>query len=183
MVTDRLEQLEAIEAAVWQELLRAPHDKAHPWRVAVLATTDGRFADARSVVLRDADQAARRLVFYADSRSPKAGHIASHPEGTLVMWSAALSWQLRARVHLAIESSGLAVSSRWARLKMRPGAQDYLSPLPPGSPVDHPRPERGTREHFGVVTAHVLALDWLELHAEGHRRARFDERGRRWLTP
>ena len=183
MATGRLEQLEAIEAAIWSELARAPEDKGHPWRVAVLATTDGRAGDARSVVLRDVDPLERQLVFYADSRSATAEHNARHPDGTLVMWSAPLSWQLRLRVHLSLVSSGLAVSSRWARLKMKPGAQDYLSPLPPGTEVEHPHPERGSREHFGVVTAQVLSVDWLELHAQGHRRARFDAAGRTWLVP
>ena len=64
--------------------------------------------------------------------------IASHPIGTLVLWSATLSWQLRLRVSLSLETSGLELSSRWARLKMTPGAQDYLSPLPPGTRIAHP---------------------------------------------
>jgi hypothetical protein len=70
---------------------------------------------------------------------------------------------------------------------MTPAAQDYLSPLPPGSPLAPgaapPLPERGSREHFAVLTAEVLALDWLELHALGHRRAVFDAAGARWVTP
>ena len=36
---ERLEQLPDIERRVWDELSRAPHDKAHPWRMGVLATT------------------------------------------------------------------------------------------------------------------------------------------------
>lgn len=180
---DRLQDLAAIERAVWSELLRAPHERSHGWRIGVLATIDGTAADARSIVLRDADAAARTLLFYADSRSPKLRQIEASPTGTLVLWSAPLGWQLRLKVQLSVETAGLAVSSRWARLKMSPAAQDYLSPLPPGSPVERPTPERGTREFFAVMTAEVLAIDWLELHADGHRRARFDESGRRWLSP
>lgn len=179
----RLDDLQAIEGAVWAQLSQAPRDRSHGWRVGVLATTDGQAADARSIVLRDVDPGRRRLVFYADSRSPKIRQIEAYPGGTIVLWSGELSWQLRLRVRLGIETSGLVVSSRWARLKMAPGAQDYLSPLPPGTPVEHPAPERGSREHFSVVTAQIASIDWLELHAEGHRRAAFDEQGRRWLTP
>jgi len=179
----RLDDLQAIEDAIWAELSRAPRDRTHGWRLGVLATTDGQSADARHIVLRDVDPAQRQLVFYADSRSPKIRQIEAHPAGTIVLWSGSLSWQLRLKVRLSVETSGLAVSSRWARLKMSPGAQDYLSPLPPGTPVEHPAPERGSREYFGVVTAQIDAIDWLELHAEGHRRAAFDEQGRRWLTP
>ena len=179
----RIEHLQAIEDAVWSELSRAPRECSHAWRVGVLATVDGQTADARCIVLRDVDAAKRCLVFYTDSRSPKASHIGSNPAGTIVLWSAPLSWQLRLRVQLSVTSSGLAVSSRWAKLKMSPGAQDYLSPLPPGSPIDHPLPERGSREYFSVVTAHITSVDWLELHAQGHRRAAFDATGRRWLSP
>lgn len=179
----RLDDLQAIEERLWSELSRAPRDRSHGWRVGVLATTDGQSADARSIVLRDVDAPRRLLMFYADSRSPKIRQIEAHPAGTIVLWSEALSWQLRLKVQLGIETGGLVVSSRWARLKMSPGAQDYLSPLPPGTPVEHPAPERGSREHFSVVTAQIGGIDWLELHAEGHRRAAFDGQGRRWLTP
>jgi Pyridoxamine-phosphate oxidase len=183
----RLVSLAEIEAAVWRELAQAVRDRAHPWRLAVLATADGEGADARTVVLRDLDEPARTLLVYTDPRSPKARQLADHPLGTLVVWSPRLSWQLRLRVRLELHTTGLAVSSRWAQLKMTPAAQDYLSPLPPGSPLGSGMapapPERASREHFAVLTAEVLALDWLELHALGHRRAVFDAAGARWVAP
>jgi len=179
----RLEQLAEIETAVWAELCAAVRDKGHPWRVGVLATVDGERADARNVVLRDIEAAARTLLIYTDARSAKARQVESHPRGTLVLWSDPLGWQLRLRVQLVLQTSGLAVSSRWAQLKMTPAAHDYLSPLPPGSTVEHPLPQRGSRAHFAVLAAEVLVIDWLELHAEGHRRALFDATGRRWVAP
>jgi hypothetical protein len=183
----RLASLAEIEAAVWRELAQAVRDRAHPWRLAVLATADCEGADARTVVLRDLDEPARTLLVYTDPRSPKARQLADHPLGTLVVWSPRLSWQLRLRVRLELHTTGLAVSSRWAQLKMTPAAQDYLSPLPPGSPLGSGMapapPERASREHFAVLTAEVLALDWLELHALGHRRAVFDAAGARWVAP
>ena len=96
-------------------------------------------------------------------------------------------WQLRCRVHLAIEMSGLAASSRWARIKLSPAAQDYLSPLPPGSVIEDPEPAPThaavARDYFSIITAQVLSLDWLELHEQGHRRARFDGSLGVWLQP
>lgn len=186
MCARRLESLVEIEAALWRELERAVADKDHAWRVAVLATHDGNRADARSVVLREVDATGRGLLFFTDSRSAKAHQIAAHPEGTLVLWSPALSWQLRLAVVLELETAGLAVSSRWARLKMTPAAQDYLSPLPPGSLLADGRrllPQRATREHFAVASARIVSMDWLELHAEGQRRAIFDAAGPRWVAP
>ena len=186
MNATRLQTLPAIEAALWRELGAATRERGHEWRVAVLATVEAGAAEARCVVLREVEAERRRVVFYSDARSPKVRQAENTPGATLVLWSRSLSWQLRLRVQLEVLTSGLTVSSRWARLKMTPGAQDYLSPLPPGHALGSeaaPLPERGTREHFAVVIAQIESIDWLELHAEGHRRAAFDATGARWLVP
>ena len=179
----RLESLHMIERACWRELAHAARDREHAWHVMVLATLDGERAEARSVVLRDVDEARRRILFYADARSAKVAQLRVHPLGTLVGWWPQPGWQLRLRVTLAVETSGLDVSSRWARVKLSPSAHDYLAALPPGTPVDRYQPERGSRDHFAVVTAQVTEFDWLELHADGHRRARLDGAASTWLVP
>lgn len=179
----RIESLGLVHTALWQELQRASDDRQHDWRHCTLATVDGERADARVVVLREAVPTERRLRLYTDARSPKVTQIARHPLGTLVAWSPRLKWQLRLGVRLSVADSGLEVSSRWARVKLSPGAQDYLAPLPPGTPMDRYEPERGSREHFAVITAEVQQIDWLELHPDGHRRARFEGGNGVWLAP
>ncbi|PPE71263.1 pyridoxamine 5'-phosphate oxidase [Caldimonas thermodepolymerans] len=181
----RLQDLARIESAVWDELQRAARTRGHPWRTAVLATREGELADARFMVLRDVRTAERELLFYTDARSAKVVQAGLAPLATVAMWAADPGWQLRCRVRLSVQTDGLDVSSRWARLRLSPAAQDYLSPLPPGAAVDAPPPlpPRDGRHHFAVLVAQVLSLDWLELHAEGHRRARFDADGARWLQP
>ena len=181
----RLQALPDIEAAIWRELARAPQDKHHPWRLATLATVDGVAADARSVVLRECDRDARALRFFTDARSTKVQQLAAAPEGTLVLWSERLSWQLRLRVVMDVQTEGLAVASRWARLRQSPAAQDYLSPMAPGTPLESPAAPRSAQErnHFAMVTARIVWTDWLELHAQGHRRALFHADGGRWLAP
>lgn len=178
--------LTEIEQRLWQELVAAATVRGHAWRTATLATVrpDGA-PDARTVVLREVDVAERRLIFYTDTRSPKVAQIAQRPEGVVVMWSPALGWQLRLRVALEVQRGGLAVLSRWAKVKMTPGVFDYLSPVPPGSPLERPAPERGDREHFGLVEARVTELDWLDLNTEGQRRARFgpERHQATWLAP
>jgi len=184
MSAPRLDSLPAIEARCWRELAACVADTAHPWRTPVLATVDGERADARTVILREAHVDTRELVFFSDSRSPKLEQLRAHPAGTLVVWSREHQWQLRLAVTLTAFTDGLEASSRWARLKLSPAASDYLSPLAPGAPVDQPVvPDRTSRENFAVVRARVDAIDWLELHADGHRRARFDADGARWLQP
>lgn len=177
----RIESLHLIATACWRELARAGREREHEWRVMTLATVDGTRAEARAVVLRDVKPDERTLIFYTDDRSPKVAQLKAHPDGTLLAWSRSLSWQLRMRVHLQLEQDGLEVSSRWARMKLSPTAQDYLAPMAPGTPLERSGIERATREHFAIVTARVDAIDWLELHADGHRRARFAGGAASWL--
>jgi pyridoxamine 5'-phosphate oxidase len=179
----RIESLGLIEIACWQELQRAATERGHGWRALTLATWDGAWAQARTVTLREVDPKARELVVYADDRSPKLAQLRRHPQGTLLAWCPALSWQVRARVRLSVEDDPELLRSRWSVLRFRPQAQDYLSPLAPGDVLAEPSSQRGSREHFAMVRAQVVALDWLELHADGHRRALFDAQGGRWIQP
>jgi len=182
-MNDRITSLQAIENRCWQELELATQQRGHAWRLATLATVDGERAAARTVVLREVRADSRELLIYTDTRSAKVTQLIANPLGTLLFWSAALSWQLRLEVTLTVADSGLDVSSRWAQIKLTHAAQDYLAALPPGTPVQDHQPERASRENFAVLTAQVTAADWLELHAEQHRRALFDASGKQWLTP
>jgi hypothetical protein len=59
--------------------------------------------------------------------------------------------------------------------------------VPPGAELqplgEAPAGQTMAREFFAVMEAELLSLDWLELHRDGHRRARFDGGGGRWLQP
>lgn len=194
MAQPRLATLADIEAAVWQQLARAPRDKHHEWRTAVLATASVDGADARTVVLREVDASARQLMIYTDSRAGKVAQLRAQPHGTLVLWSARLGWQLRCRLACTVHEAGLAVASRWERLKLTRAAHDYLSLEAPGQvsagaegagETTRMTPPLALSERacFAIIEAQVLEIDWLELHPEGHRRARFDSTGRHWLVP
>ena len=178
---DRLDSLAEVEAALWRELDDAAHHPQHPWRTAVLATTDGEVGDARTVVLRGSDSVAQRLTLFSDARAAKVAQLSAHPLGTLVLWSPALNWQLRLRVQLQAVTDGLAVSSQWTRLKLSPAAHDYLSTQAPGSVLANALGARGDRAHFALILADLVSIDWLELHPQGHRRARFGAGDASWL--
>lgn len=187
-MNQRLSTLNEVEAAIWAELERSARDRSHPWRTCVLATAapdshDQAGVDARLVVLREADAATRRLLIYTDSRARKVAQMRAHPAATLVLWSTTIGWQLRCSLMCEIEDNGLTVSSRWARIKLSPGAQDYLSPLAPGTALDGQTPAAGQRENFALIIATVTRIDWMELNADGHRRAVFGDGPARWVQP
>ena len=180
----RTESLHQLQHACWEELTRATREREHGWRPMTLATMESGRAEARSVILREADPAAYRLVFFTDARSPKLQQIQAHPQGTLLAWCPRLSWQIRLRVALSRETDPHLTMARWERLRLSPSAQDYLSSLAPGAPLSERASEaQGSREHFAMVNAQVQSLDWLELHPDGHRRAVFDAAGGRWVQP
>lgn len=189
----RLQTLAEIEAAIWREIGLAALDTQHGWRTPVLATSGDDGVDARTVVLREVDPEAGALAIYTDARAAKVQQLQAQPRCTLVMWSPRLAWQLRLRARVQVHTDGLAVSSRWAALRMSPAARDYLSPLAPGAPMDavpgdqlvHAAAESAAtqREFFAVLIANIEAMDWVELHAQGHRRARFTATQAQWLVP
>jgi len=179
----RIESLGLIQSACWRELERAVQERDHEWRRMSVATVSQGGADLRSMVLREVHEHGNRLAFYTDSRSPKLAQIMACPQAALLAWSATLSWQLRLKVQLTAETTGPEVAARWERLRLTAAAADYLSPLPPGTPLLGMEPQRADRGHFAVLQARVLSIDWLELHPQGHRRAVFDERGMRWVSP
>lgn len=180
----RIESLLTLERAIWQELRHAVREPNHEWRTMALATTDGESAQARTVMLREFDEMRRELLFFTDARSPKVGEIAEHPQGTLLLWSRKLHWQLRLAVELRVETEGPHQQRHWARLRDSTAANDYLSPAAPGAVLDRDGiSAHGERAYFAVVHAKVLAVDWLELRDEGHRRASFDANGGLWRQP
>ena len=88
------DELWAQGTALWAELVRAAGTRGHPWRQPVLATScPVRGAQARTVVLRDVDPAARVLIVYTDTRTPKVAQLAHDPRAQIVCWSAVLGWQ------------------------------------------------------------------------------------------
>lgn len=176
-----------LRQSIWHHLTRAPHDRHHPWRTPVLATTtpDGE-PNARTVVLRAANATQQTLTAFTDHRSAKAFELAHHPQALFVFWSDRLKWQLRVRALVTVQTSGPEVDAVWQRVQQSAAAGDYLAPTAPGTPLA--QPDAGTaplaeRHHLAILTAQVTEIDWLELSASGHRRARILADSWEWLTP
>lgn len=151
------------EAAIWGELAAACADRQHGWRTAVLATVaeDGT-ADARCLVLREADRSARKLSFFTDPRSAKVAQLIHEPRASVVLWSSTLRWQLRLAVTVGVQTEGPEVAARWRRIAGTSAARDYMQAA-------------GGEPAFAVLTARIRRIEWLELHRDGQHRAVFDQ--------
>jgi len=174
---------------IWQELDRATRERGHAWRTAVLATVDEEGSpQARTVVLRSANQQQSEFRVFTDGRSPKVAELQARPHAVLVFWSALLNWQLRVSVNVKVRHSGAEVDAAWERVRTSVAARDYLSPVAPGQPgwaagVGGTGPSVGDH-HLAVLVAQVRAIDWLELGSHGeHQRCRITTEGVQWLVP
>ena len=182
-----LQTEQEIRQRIWAELQRAVNDRHHEWRTPVLATigADG-LPEARTVVLRQAQASSASIVFYTDSRSPKVAELQATPHASLVFWSKRLSWQLRVRTQMSVQTSGPEVAATWDRVRQSPAAGDYLAAAAPGAALPDasaPPVPADVQHHLGIVSAQVLAMDWLELARTGHRRAVLTATGFEWRMP
>ena len=71
-------------ADTWRTLVRAVADSRHAWRWPALATIGADGApDVRTVVLRNASEALRRLELHTDARSAKVAQVAARPQAII----------------------------------------------------------------------------------------------------
>ncbi|TAE29594.1 MAG: pyridoxamine 5'-phosphate oxidase [Cytophagales bacterium] len=184
----------------WGQLTSAPTQKKHPFKTCFLATVapDGQ-PDARTVVLRQADEAARRLWFHSDVRAGKIAHLQANPKATLLFWDDEAQVQLRCHVQTTIHTDDPIANEQWANV-WEGSRKMYLSEFTPGSVQPGPYPgfpeplgqnlptraeSEAGRPNFAVVECRVMAMEYLRLSRAGQTRARFNyENGRfEWLAP
>jgi len=169
---------------IWSELEKATIDRGHGWRTPVMASVDTQgLPQARTLVLRELDKDQWRLSAYTDHRSPKVAQLRHRPLASLVFWSSDLKWQLRVLARVSIQTQGERVAALWQRLKQTSAAGDYLSANPPGTPLVEPHTASTQNHALGILDFYVQEMDWLELNAQGHKRARLNKDRIEWLAP
>lgn len=176
-------------------LARGAADRRHAFHTPTLATIglDGA-PQARTLVLRGFEPAARSLRLHSDTRAGKWAELRREPRCALHLYDAGAAVQIRLAGRATLhEGEDPAAEAAWR------GSRDFsrmcYAVLPaPATPVPAPPPaprdaEAG-RAAFGVLSFTFHALEWLWLAAEGHRRARFlwaadngDRREATWLVP
>ena len=177
---------QALTERIWQELAQAVRDRTHGWRTPVLATVDAaQQPQARTVVLRGVDATTWQLRVFTEVRSPTVAELRARPQAVLVLWSAPLSWQLRATVRFTVLDQGAEVDAAWARVGASAAARDYLTPSAPGQLLQGPAGGTADRHHLAILVVQVQALDWLALGGQGeeHRRCRITPAGVERLVP
>ena len=153
-------------------------DPGSAWRNPALVTLglDG-VPQARTVVLRRFDGAARQVETHTDCRSAKYGEIQANAASSLHGWDGARRVQLRLTGSVTLHTHDAAADAAWAALHPQSRATYTVVPGPgttlglPGqtSQVD----EAAARGVFCLVRLTFAHLEYLHLGQGSHQRARF----------
>ncbi len=173
-------------------LSRGVADRRHAFHTPTLATVrpDGA-PEARTLVLRGFEPKERCIRLHSDARAGKVAELRAEPRCALHFYDAKAGLQMRlGATASAHEGADSAADAAWAASREFSRMCYAIEPAP-GTPVpappDAPRDAEAGRAHFAVILLRFDRLEWLDLAASGHRRARFDWRegtlSATWLVP
>ncbi|MEI6430724.1 MAG: pyridoxamine 5'-phosphate oxidase family protein [bacterium] len=166
---------------VWNALRDGVATRKSPFHTFTLATVNEEGEpDARTVILRGADETERVIACQGDIRSPKFRQTRLHSTVVAVLYSVPDKRQIRLRGSAEIRHEDTHTEARWSR--MYPMSREvYRTPFAPGellsgdsSQISDPVPLEQAYHHFATIQIKITEIDTLFLSADGHRRTRFD---------
>jgi pyridoxine/pyridoxamine 5'-phosphate oxidase len=185
------DHLDASLTEAWGRLVRGVKDRRSGFHTPVLATigVDGA-PQARTLVLRAADPATRRLRFHTDWRSRKAADLARHPRVAVLAYCAASKIQLRLSglaTHHGPQTEIARAAYARSQEKSKVCYAQALAPAAAMSAPDQAGQMEGGADNFSVIDIQIDQLEWLYLHVAGHRRAQYTWQdgalNATWLAP
>ena len=176
------DDLEATLQEAWRLLRHGASDRRSLFHTPALATQrDDGFPNIRTVVLRSVDEAQHRLRFHTDARSAKFREISVDPRVAVHFYDAPKKIQLRINGRATLHRDDELADMAWRATRLFSRACYRVAAMP-GAAVENPHalssnddtddPEAG-RENFAAISVSIECLEWLNLAASGHRRARF----------
>ena len=191
---ERINDLEELLRYTWNLLFRGAVQNRHPYHTPVLATTNGEFPSARTVVLRETKVEERQLLIYTDMRTPKVEDLQQCPFASLVFWDKGKSVQIRVKGEVHIHHQNEISKEKWGKIPAK-NRKDYATVNAPGTTKDQKEsflPEywseddlnsEKTEEHYAnfvVLSIEITEIDFLHLDRSGHQRAQFLWQNQNW---
>lgn len=184
----RYTNLDAALNHVWDEIEAAAEAPDHAYRHLVFGTVHERAPDLRTVVLRRADEDARRLLFHTDRRTRKVEALRENDRIAWHGWDADAREQIRLYGTASVHLDDDVEMDLWETQSPDSLAM-YVRSVAPGSPLDEPgdslRPAvksepvtdddvAESRQYFAAIQTVIDRIEWLHLHPDGRYRARFE---------
>lgn len=177
-------KLETILNQCWSAFSLGVEEANSPWRLPVVGTTGSTGAELRTVVLREADEDRRSLVFHTDARSRKVNELEESGHAAWLFFDPQSGVQIRARSRVAMHLDDELTRKLWECMPQH-ARGNYSNSQSPGEPTVA-RPETSLCDeeaflNFVVVECEVVFLDWLQISKNGHQRAQFSWDGHTWI--
>ena len=173
----------------WTLLETGVHEGASPLHTPTLATigADG-VAEARTVVLRDADRTAATLRIHTDRRSRKAEELSRDPRCSIHCYDSVRKIQLRLLGTASLHTDDDVSASAWTASQPH-SKVCYHQIEAPGTVLIDPNLTSSQHEedldagqaNFCAVLITLEQIEWVYLHHLGHRRARWSRVGPDWI--
>ena len=185
--------LQALRAEAFRMLADAVVNRRTPFHTFALGTLgpDGG-PRVRTVVLRGFDPVARTVRLHTDRRSAKFDEIQQSRRASAMFYDPPAKVQVRLEGVGSVHVADPVAADAWAATRDF-SRECYRGPV--GSGAESTDPVSGIEttvgdgsDAFSAILLHFTSLDWMYLHARGHRRARFSwsddgaETGT-WLVP
>jgi len=176
-------RLDTILEQCWNAFRTGVNKADSPWRLPIIGTTGASGAELRTVVLREADENTRSLVFHTDARSQKVKELEKSGQAAWLFFNPQSGMQIRARSNVTLHQRDDTVRKLWKQVPLE-SRHNYSSALTPGEPVkDQPLRLLNDDEafqNFMVAQCEVIFLDWLLISEDGHQRVQFSWNGHEW---
>ena len=179
--------LAEIEKDCWLRLLNGSLRSKDPFHNPVVANVRGNLPVTRTVVLRKAITAEKKLFFQTDARSCKWTDLQQNENTSWLFYDSAARLQIRAAGKSILHDNDAIADAAW---KNTPAASRkiYLGELSPSQKSNFPtsglpnaflknnptiEESEAGRKNFAVVCTKVDWVEWLWLNSDGHKRAQF----------
>jgi len=192
---ERIDDLDELLRYSWNSLFRGAVQHRHPYHTPVLATSNGQFPSARTVVLRETIVEHRQLLIYTDIRTPKVKDLQQYPFTSLVFWDKSKSIQIRVKGKVKIHHQDELARQKWENIPTK-SRKDYAATIAPGKTKnkeeaflpsywsnDNLKAEKSDENYvnFAVLAIEVLEIDFLNLDRSSHQRAKFIWKHQKWI--
>lgn len=169
------------------ECAEASQQRQHELHRLYFATFGEKFPEIRTVIFRQQNLVAGHIYFHTDQRSQKVKELENNSNASLLGYNHQKKYQLRFRGSVRLHHQDALAKSSWEQVGVF-SRSCYLTQQAPGSlslsPIggsqgngessDSARSEsQDGFSQFVVCDFNVVEMEWLYLHAAGHRRSRF----------
>ena len=198
---DHYNDIDKIYDEIWSRLKIGKKDRNSEFHQCYIASFGSDFPSVRTVVLRHVNNEETSIGFHTDIRSNKINEIKDNSNVTVLLYDHTNKIQIKLNGIVEINHKNSNTKAIWTNVRDF-SKKCYLVKSAPGTISNKPTsgyPEKFDEalptneelelgyDNFSYINIKIKAIEWLYLHQNGHRRAKFiinnDNIIKQWIAP